>query len=166
MHPRIPPPPSAFHPAQDVQYAEFTNAPALRQRRYTGRRLQGIKYERKVQEYLRHLYGDMHLASPWLKFLSGGKWRWCQPDALVWLPEEGRVVLVEVKYQHTTDAWWQTKHLYQPVLRSIFPEALWTIEFCEIVKWFDPSIVFPERIVLASDVTMESSAFKVHIYKP
>jgi hypothetical protein len=161
-----PPPPANFHPAHGIQHAEFTNAPALRQRRYTGRRLQGIRYERKVHEYLEFRYGELYVASPWLRFLSDGKWRWCQPDGLLFQPETGRIIVVECKYQHTADAWWQTRHLYIPVLQRIFPAHLWSFEVCEVVKWFDPSVAFPERLVLANEVGMRSEAFKVHIYKP
>jgi hypothetical protein len=107
-----------------------------------------------------------YVRSPWIKFLSDGRWRWCQPDGLLFLPEQGRLVVVEVKYQHTADAWWQVRHLYQPVLEHIFPRRLWEYEACEIVKWFDPAIVFPEKLVLALDPDMRHKDFKVHIWKP
>jgi hypothetical protein len=159
-------PPAGFHPAQSIQHAEFTSPPALRRHRYTGRRLQGIKYERKVHEYLERLYGGLYVPSPWLRFFSEGKWRWCQPDALLFMPSEGRIIIVECKYQHTSDAWWQVRHLYGPVLQHIFPPALWSFEVCEVVKWFDPAVCIPERVVLANEVDMPHSAFKVHIWKP
>lgn len=160
------PPPNAFHPAGEVHHAQFSSPPALRRRRYTGRRLQGIKYEKAVHAYLANLYGEFYLASPWLKFYADGKWRWCQPDGLLFVPQEGRIVVVECKYQHTSDAWWQTRHLYLPVLQKLFPLSLWTYEVCEVVKWFDPAVVFPERLVLANEVDMPHAAFKVHIWKP
>lgn len=161
-----PPPPAGFHPAQSIQHAEFTSPPALRRHRYTGRRLQGIKYERKVHEYLEAIYGGLYVRSPWLRFLADGKWRWCQCDGLLFMPVEGRIILIECKYQHTTDAWWQIRHLYGPVLRHIFPAHLWKLEACEVVKWFDCSVQFPERVVLANEISMPNDAFKVHIYKP
>lgn len=160
------PPPKHFAPAQHILHAEFTFPPQLRHRRYTGRRLQGIRYERAVQEYLGFRYGDSYVASPWIKFFADGKWRWCQPDGLLVDPLGGRIVIVEVKYQHTADAWWQVRHLYQPVLEFMLPPGLWTYEVCEVVKWYDPAVVFPERVVLANEVDMRHKDFKVHIWKP
>lgn len=161
-----PPAPQAFRPAGNVLAAEFCSPPALRKKRYTGRRLAGIRYEKKVHEYLLSFYGDRYLPSPWLKFFAEGKWRWCQPDGLLLDLIRGKIVIVEVKYQHTSDAWWQVQHLYLPVLQKIFPEKLWGFEFCEVVKWYDPDTPFPVKTVLAQEVCMPHPAFKVHIWRP
>lgn len=166
---RPPPAPPGFHPApQCILHAEFTSPPALRRRRYTGRRLAGIKYEKKVHAYLAETFGEMYLASPWLRFQERGnsRWRWCQPDGLVFVPAEGRIILVECKYQHTSDAWWQVRHLYGPILQYLFPASLWRLEVCEVVKWYDPAVRIPERVVMANEVDMPHEAFKVHIWKP
>ena len=119
-----------------------------------------------VHEYLELLYGDRYVSSPWLRFFAEGKWRWCQPDGLLFDPQSGRITIVEVKYQHTSDAWWQVRHLYQPVLQAMFPEKLWTFDACEIVKWYDPDTRFPEKLVLAQEISMKHPAFKVHIWRP
>lgn len=125
-----------------------------------------MRYEKKVQEFLGQLYGDRYLANPWLKFFSDGRWRWCQPDGLLLDPRKGRITIVEVKYQHTPDAWWQVRQLYQPVLEAMFPAKLWAFDACEVVRWYEPWTVFPERVVLAQEVDMQHLAFKVHIWKP
>lgn len=162
----LPPQPSRFQPARGILRAEFTTPPFLRHKRYSGRRAQGVRYEKLVQEYLGWRYGDLYLPSPWIKFFAEGKWRWCQPDGVLFVPEQGRIVIVEVKYQHTLDAWWQVRHLYQPVLEHMFPNLLWKYEVCEVVKWYDPAIQYPERVVLAQEVDMPHRDFKVHIWKP
>lgn len=162
----LPPKPEKFTPARDILTAAFSLPPELKKRRYTGRRLQGIRYERAVHEHLQWRYGQWYLASPWIKFFADGRWRWCQPDGLLFQPELGKITIVEIKYQHTIDAWWQIRHLYQPVLEFMMPPALWKYEVCEIVKWYDPAITFPERIVLANEVDMPHPQFKVHIWKP
>lgn len=162
----LPPAPNNFTPAIGVLHAEFSTAPALRKKRYTGRRLQGIRYECAVHEHLLFRYGARYLPSPWLKFFADGRWRWCQPDGLLFDFVRGRITIVEVKYQHTSDAWWQVRHLYQPVLEHMLPNILWTYEVCEVVKWFDPAVAFPERTVLAGEVDMRHKDFKVHIWKP
>ena len=165
--PATPPPaPSSFRPAGRVLSADFSSSPVLRRRRYTGRRLEGVRYERKVQEYLQDMYGDRYIPSPWLRFFAEGAWRWCQPDGILLAPERGRLCIVEVKYQFTSDAWWQVRHLYQPLLEAMFPRELWTMEACQVVKWYDPATVFPEPTVLSHEVGMPHSSFKVHIWKP
>lgn len=161
-----PPQPAGFRQPGPVYGAHFSAPPSLRQRRYTGRRAEGVRYERAGQAFLQDLYGDFYLASPWLKFFTNGQWRWCQPDGLLFEPQLGRIHIVEFKYQHTTDAWWQTRHLYAPVLRELFPPAAWDLQVCEVVKWFDPAVVYPEKVVLANEVHLNSPAFKVHIWKP
>ena len=164
-----PPAPEAFRPAGRVLAAAFSSPPALRKRRYTGRRLEGVRYEKKVQEHLLAFYGERYLPSPWLRFFpagDGARWRWCQPDGLLFDFERGRITIVEVKYQHTSDAWWQVKQLYLPVLQAMFPEKLWSFDFCEVVKWYDPAAPFPEKVVLALEVCMRHPSFKVHIYRP
>lgn len=160
-------PPAGFRPAGRVLAASLAVPPALRKRRYTGRRAEGVRYEKKVHAFMEDLYGEKYIPSPWLKFFSAGQaWRWCQPDALLLDPFRGKLVIVEVKYQHTPDAWWQVRRLYQPVLEAIFPPRLWKYEFCEVVKWYDPDTSFPEPVVLANDVAMPHEHFKVHIWHP
>lgn len=159
-------PPPGFRQVKNPQSAKFSAAPPLKRRKYTGRRAEGVRYERRVHGYLEELYGDAYLASPWIRFFDDGQWRWCQPDGLLWDFHRGVITVVEVKYQHVELAWWQTRKLYSPVLRSMFPEALWKIEVCEVVKWYDPAVSFPEKVILAYDVDIPHSGFKVHIWKP
>lgn len=160
------PAPAAFRPAGLVLAADFSDSPMLRKRRYTGRRLEGVRYEKKVQAYLQEFHGNHYIPSPWLRFFTGGAWRWCQPDGILLDPARGRLTIVEVKYQHTSDAWWQVRQLYEPVLRVMFPESLWAYSACEVVKWYDPAVLFPEKTVLAQDVGMTHPAFKIHIWRP
>lgn len=159
-----------FSPAGPVEFARLSLAPPpfLRQRRYTGRRAEGVRYERKVQAHLLDLFPDTYLASPWLHFKPAGqdKWRWCQPDGLLIDLENGILTVLEVKYSHTSDAWWQVRELYTPVLQKIFPLSLWAYQACEIVKWYDPATAFPEPIELASELDRSSRKFKVHICRP
>lgn len=157
---------AGFLPAGRVLSADFGLPPALRKKRYTGRRLEGIRYEKKVHVYLTEFYGEAYIPSPWIKFFAEGRYRWCQPDGIHLDFLRGVITIVEVKYQHTTDAWWQLRCLYEPVLRVIFPPHLWKFEVCEVVKWYDPAVVFPEKTVLAQEMAMPHSAFKVHIWRP
>lgn len=164
------PPAQGFSPAGSVAEARFslTPPPFIRQRKYTGRRAEGIRYERKVQDMLLDVFPDSYIPSPWLHFLGAeaDKWRWCQPDGILVDFERGLLTVLEVKYSHTSDAWWQVRRLYTPVLQRIFPPALWEYQACEIVKWYDPATKFPEPVELASELDRPSRKFKVHIWRP
>lgn len=164
------PPARGFAEAGTVAYARLslTPPPFIRQRKYTGRRAEGVRYEKKVQKHLLEHFPDAYVGSPWLHFLPEGadKWRWCQPDGLLVDFEHGILTVLEVKYSHTSDAWWQVRKLYTPVLQKIFPPSLWKYEACEIVKWYDPATRFPEAVELASELDRPSRKFKVHILRP
>jgi hypothetical protein len=146
---KLPLPPKHFIPAAGVLTARFaaTTPPFIRKKRLTGRRLQGVRYEAKVQEKLLELFPAYYIPSPWLIFENGdGHMRYCQPDGFLLDIPNGTITVVEIKYQHTSDAWWQIWHLYMPVLRSIFP----TFEFrgIEIVKWYDATTEFPSASLI------------------
>jgi hypothetical protein len=91
--------------------------------------------------------------------------RWCQTDGLLFDVDRGLITLVECKYQHTSDAWWQLKMLYLPVLRTIFPG--WEFATVEVVKWYDPATKIPEPVFLLPDVgAAQPGKFNVHIWNP
>ena len=159
-------PPEGFAPAGRVSYASLSAEPYFSKTQYTPAQKQGLRYEREAQAYLSGLYGLDYVPSPWIRFESAGRMRFCQPDGLLFQPEKGRITIVEVKYQHTPLAWWQLLQLYAPVVAKLFPKQLWTLDVCEVVKWYDASTVFPVRPVLAAQVHMPIEFFKVHIYRP
>jgi hypothetical protein len=152
--------PEKFREAGNVQFAKMSLAapPFLRKRKYKGRKAEGIRYERKVQEHLSFEYPESYLPSPWFQFKKEGtdRFLWCQPDGII----------IEIKHSHTSDAWWQTRRLYMPVMAVAFDQELWTIQVCEVVRWYDAATAFPEPIELASEPNRPSSKFKVHICRP
>ena len=170
--------PKGFRPAAQVDWAHPTEdvPPFLsRNRRYTGRRAQGVRYERKAQDYLASLVGSadpaglrpaVYLPSQWWRFSDCGSVRWCQTDGLFAQPREGLIIVVEIKYQHTPDAWFQLRELYEPVVRRAFGPA-WTVALLEVVKWYDPSTFFPERHFLCADpLQPPTGGIGVHIWAP
>jgi hypothetical protein len=83
------------------------------------------------------------------------------------LPNIGKIIVVEMKLQHTAEAWWQLRYLYLPVLTKAFPPSLWKFAVCEVTKWYDPATVFPERVKLKAEVLDTApDEFGVHIWKP
>lgn len=125
----------------------------------------GARYERKVHWRLTQLYELAYLPSEWFMYHSRGRIRYCQVDALLFLPDRQVIVLIECKYNHTADAYWQLENVYVPVLRCFLgPANPWQIATCEVVKWFDPSTSFPTRVSLCSDLGVAKvGAFNVHI---
>jgi hypothetical protein len=129
----------------------------------------GIRYEGKVQEHLHGLYGDLYVPSPWFKFQRrDGIWNYAQPDGLLFDFHRGLVTIVEVKYSHTSEAYFQLIDKYVPLLRTFLPnKALWQIATCEVVNWFDKSIAYPCEIKLRKTVDLaRPGEFAVHIWKP
>lgn len=162
-------PPERFVPAGNVEEARLAkdSPPFIRRRRYTGRRAEGIRFEKRAHTHLEESYPETYVRSPWLHFREkdSAKFRWCQPDGLIFDLPRGIITVVEVKYSHTSDAWWQVRRLYIPVLEKIFGEQ-WDYQVCELVKWYDGATRFPEPVELASDITRPSKKFKVHIWRP
>jgi hypothetical protein len=147
------------------------NPPAFAEktRRYTGKRADGMRCERKVKEWAGERYGDMFVPGPWFRYKELGKAqvRFCQPDGLLFAWDMRRIYLLEMKLKHTSDAWWQLKHLYLPVVAKCFPPSLWEYSLCEVVKWFDPAIAMPEKTRMVPDILIaDPGDFAVHIYRP
>jgi len=77
------------------------------------------------------------------------------------------ITIVEVKLQHTSDAWWQVKQLYLPIVATAFPPDLWRYNYVEVVRWHDPAISFPENYRLVPDLlALGEDQFGVHILNP
>ena len=166
-------PPKKFAPAGFVVWAQnFPHEPQfLRGTKPKGSRAEGVRYEAKVQEFLRSKFPPESLiSSPWFVFKSGShaaRDRFCQPDALLIDSEAKHVTIIEIKLQHTAFAWWQVRQLYEPVLRRVYTNH--TFSALEIVKWLDPNIAFPETFYYAESVEDRGSGtskFGVHIFDP
>lgn len=163
-------PPANFTPAGVVTWARLhTGAPPfIRQGGKTKAQRQGIKYEKLVHEAFQESYKEQYLSSQWLAFKSGSrtKVRWCQPDSLIIDPRRGKITLVEVKYNHTAQAWWQLYALYLPVIAKIFGTD-WEYACCEVVKWYDPAVVCPQRPTLLKEINeAKRDNWSVHIFNP
>jgi len=165
-------PPSRLRLAGAIEWARPLEEPpafARGRKRLKGRRGQGLRYEARAKEYLEGLFPEAFVPGPWFQFkcLGESKVRFCQPDGLLILPQEGKLVVVEIKLQHTSDAWWQLKWLYLPVLAAVFPPDLWAHAPLELVKWYDCATAFPEPVRLReSPLGAEAGQFSVHIWAP
>lgn len=118
-----------------------------------GRFAVGIRYEREAQEWLSLRALELkleHRPGPWLQFEDKSGKRWCQPDALLVDPATRECCICEIKYQHTSDAWWQLNYLYLPVLEVALRG--YSFRMLEIVHWFDPLTPWPEPQVNVRDL--------------
>ena len=162
--------PERFLPAGAVTWARLSDqvpsfATAVRKPR--GAKAAGLRYERKATEMLEQYFSWRFVPGPWVLFGSESKGtRWCQPDGLLILPEEGRIVVVEIKHSHMALAWWQLFHLYIPVVKALFGPA-WAYSGCEVVKYYDAATKAPQAAKLRKRIERtEPDEFGVHIYNP
>lgn len=131
-------------------------------------RKNGVKYERQAQEYLDAAYSGQYLPSPWLKFRCRGEGaaRYCQPDGLLFDWARHSVLVIEIKYRHTPEAWGQVNDLYLPVLRKLFERCQYQFRRCEMVRWYDPAVAVPGPYAMVSDPMLTpASKFGVFIWK-
>lgn len=97
---------------------------------------------------------------------KGKRVRWCQPDGLLIDVLAGVITILEMKYQHTAQAYWQLHGLYLPVVKRVFGPS-WTYKLCEVTKWYDPAIPFPTPISMQPDVKKcKAGIVNVHIWRP
>lgn len=142
-------------------------APAFvnRRRRRAGTpRQRGIEYEAKAQQYLVHEYGKAYQQGPWFSYTDDEeKLKFCQPDGLLLSPHKNLITIIEIKLNHTMDAWFQLRELYLPVVAKLFPT--WEIATCEVVRWFNGDMSGPVPLQLIRYVDLaRPNQFAVHIW--
>jgi hypothetical protein len=170
-HPRLLLPPQGFKPIcrEEITFAEFPregpasfgNAPRLRSR---GAKAAGLRYDRRAAGHFEMDEG--FLGHPWIRFgTRTAGLRWAQPDGLFIDFRIGRITILEFKLKHTTDAWWQLRRLYEPLIRYIFGETQWHFAVCEVVRWYDPAIRVPEQVTFIDDPRrLFANAYGIHIF--
>lgn len=168
------PPPHRFRPAGKVAEAEFCLPPSFvrtwrpKNKKQTARE-RGLAYERKAHKYIEREFPDTCIIGPWIKFKNLGQetFSYCQPDALVLDLRNNSITVIEIKLKHTSDAWWQVRRLYTPVVQHIFGPS-WNYIAIEMAKWFDPHTKFPERFefidALQSFPISNKNQFHLHIW--
>jgi len=142
----LPRPPCRFNPPKEVHSAKLMATGPFqtgKRTRVSGARAAGIRYEKKVHEEFVRRYSRYYINNVWFRYFDGGQARWCQPDGLLIDAKQGQIIIVEIKYQHTGDAWWQLHRLYLPVVRNFFGEE-WVYRCVEVVRWYEATVYFPD----------------------
>lgn len=151
----------------DIKHANFCPTPSwFTPTKHRGRRRLGVKYEKFVQSFLTSTYDSAHTANPWITYQLHGDWRthFAQPDSLI-RRDDGSITIVEIKHNHTPDAFFQLFNLYEPLINFILPANPTTC--IEVCKWYDPSVVCPSPPALCPSIEdAKRSSFNVMIYNP
>lgn len=123
-----------------------------------------MKYEEKVHRIFEDRFALRYFPSIWWKYYSKDRVRYCQTDGILIDEERKRILIIEIKYSHTSDAFWQVENVYVPVLRKFFERSNFSIATCEVVKWFDPSVSYPKQPNLRESLeAVKVGEFAVHI---
>lgn len=124
----------------------------------------GVEFEQKGHEAFIDRFGPFrYIPSQWWQYqIASNQLKFCQTDGLLFTPESKKLTILEFKFKHTAEAYYQIEQKYVPVLRRYFKG--WTISVCEVVKWYDKDIPFPIPIKLQKDVdNCRPNEFGVHI---
>lgn len=140
--------------------------------RARGRKGMGLRYERKVHDHFHEAFSDLYLPSLWFQYRRRSSPKivnFAQPDAILFDFHSGIVTIIEVKYNHTSDAYFQLMDKYLPIMELFLhnDENLWQFALCEVVYWYDKFVDFPCKVSLRDDIKkVRPGEFGVHIWRP
>lgn len=139
-------------------------------RRAKGAKGAGIRYEERVQAQFKRTFGPLYIPSPWFQYRtkhSTRLWNYAQPDGILLDFVKGRVTIVEMKFSHTAEAYFQLVDKYLPLMQKFLGTELWTFATCEVVQWYDKAVSFPCEVRLRKEIQLtEPNEFGVHICRP
>ena len=163
--------PSAFIGLRHLQYATFDPYYfRLPKGTYTGARLEGMNYERKVHQLFSDRYcaearGPVYVPAMWIRYVDTMRSYYAQPDGLIVDLRRSFITIIEIKLKHTLNAYFWLRELYEPLIRHIFGNS-WKYAVCEVVKWFDASLRWPEPLRMTGDPSaLIVNEFGLHICK-
>ena len=145
---KVPPPPRFRAPATNVRNVRFEPQEYARAKGDTAAKEAGLRYEEKVQHKLLDLFPGGYYASPKVSWFDDAGFRLCYPDGIITATD--RVVIFEIKLQHSPEAWWQLRKLYTPVMQAKIVGL--PIQVIEVVRSYDPAMPFPELVSLVADL--------------
>lgn len=141
--------------------------------RARGRKGMGLRYERKVHDHFLQTLDPFYMPSVWFAYrrLSSPRiTNYAQPDALLFDFFTGVCTIIEVKYNHTAEAYFQLYDKYLPLLDKWLhakEKDLWRFAVCEVVYWYDKFVDFPCKVALRDDIRkVRPGEFGVHIWRP
>lgn len=162
------PRPKRFEQVKDLAWAELTPigpfGPGAPQPQ-TEAQKQGLRYERKAHQHFSTIFPGRYGGGQWITFREkhSGRVRWAQPDGLIVDYRRELIIILEMKIRHGDYAWWTLRYLYEPLVEFLFPS--WRVACCEVVRWFDPAVPWPEPFRRVSDPSLlRPGEIGVHIW--
>ena len=144
--------------------------PFVKKRRRRGRKGVGLRYEAKVQKYFCGEFGYEYIPGPWFRYSVQDRPKvvnYAQPDGLLIQPRRGTITVVEIKYNHCAESYFQLVDKYLPLVVAMFDKSLWTFPLITVVKWYDRSTSYPASIRLRESIDVcSTSEIGVHICRP
>lgn len=141
-----------------------------KRRRARGRKGVGLRYERRAQEYLQEEFGFEYVPSPWFRYSLRRTPRavnYAQPDGLLIEANRGTITIVEIKYSHCAESYFQLMDKYLPLAQAFFGEELWKFSLVEVVRWYDRDVQYPTQVRMREHIEdCKPTEIGVHIYKP
>ncbi len=141
----------------------------VRPNKARGAKAVGLRYERKALGFFRERFAHF-VASPWFRYTLRAVPRqvnYAQPDGIFFDPCNGIATIIEVKYSHTADAYFQLVDKYEPIVKRFLAGGDWRIAVCEVVRWYDASVAFPAPVRMLDDpLAARPGFFGVHILRP
>lgn len=135
-----------------------------------GAKGQGLRYEAQVHAWAKREFGDFFIPGPWFSYrtrFSPNLWNYAQMDGLLFDFRRGQITIIEVKYSHTADAYFQLVDKYLPLARKFFGEKVWSFATVEVVFWYDKAVSFPTEVKLRKDIRLvQPRELAVHICRP
>jgi hypothetical protein len=141
------PPPRFRAIAGSVSEVKLSNNPYHTAVGITDAQRLGLRYERIVQDRIREIFPG-YVAGAYIHFCDDLVYRTAQPDGL--LVFDDYLFIVEIKYQHVPEAWWQLDQLYKPLAQKLWPQK--EIGLLEICRIYDPATPFPCDVTLFDDL--------------
>lgn len=102
-----------------------------------GRKAQGVRYERKVNQYLTERF-EAFVSNLPFEYVDRTGRHFCIPDGI--LLQGNSAVVFEVKLSHTLRAYWELVNLYRPVVELALGCK---VRIAEITQSYDPSAPIP-----------------------
>jgi hypothetical protein len=139
--------PTGFRKVENLQSAWLSQHPPFfaksAEEKPSVAQLAGVRFEKRAHQVFNDLKLPGVRGGPWFTFRDTHGTRWCQPDILVEFPYH--TLIVEAKHNHTTDAWFQLRQLYEPVVEKALERPC---KLMAMVEHFDPSVPWPEDFEL------------------
>jgi len=92
---------------------------------------------------------------------------YAQPDGLLFDVRAGLITIVEIKYSHCAESYFQLVDKYLPIVSKCFGADKWSFAMLEMVKWYDRDVAYPVKVHMKKEVHKAvPNEVSVHIWHP